>query len=148
VPFLVFISPAYTINSCVVSPISGILYRLSLLSIMISRVASYYISSTRIVIRHLRTCSCFHPCFYMPHCFIHSLTCIWLSCLWTSLHYFLSQLVSSTMLFSCSLMYLVTGISLLVRRIMMLTFSLACCLLKYLHSPVAYSTGSILSHQY
>ena len=61
-------------------------------------------------------------------------------------HYFLSQLVSSTMLFRRFLLYLVTGISHLVRRITTLSPAYTHFSLEYLRSPAAHSAGSTLSH--
>jgi len=109
---------------------------------------SYSYSSTRIFIMHRVHMLLFTPLFLYATLFHTSLTCIWLSCLRTSLHYFLSQLVSSTTLFSRSLLYLVTGISLLVRRIMTLSPAHTHCSPEYLRSPAAHSAGSTLSHQY
>jgi len=107
---------------------------------------SYSYSSTRIFITHRIHMLLFTPLFLYATLFHTSLTCVWPSCLRTSLHYFLSQLVSSTTLFSRSLLYLVTGISLLVRRIMTLSPAHMHCSLEYLHSPAAHSAGSTLSH--
>jgi len=102
---------------------------------------SYSYSSTRIFHTHLVYMLLFTPVFLYTTQFHTSLTCVWLSCLRTSLHYFLLQLVSSTTLFSCSLLYLVTGISLLVRRITMLSPThmhclLECLLARLLHTPL------------
>jgi len=107
---------------------------------------SYSYSSTRIFITHLVHMLLFTPLFLYATLFHTSLTCVWLSCLRTSLHYFLSQLVSSTTLFSRSLLYLVTGISHLVRRITTLSPAHTHCSLEYLRSPAAHSAGSTLSH--
>ena len=107
---------------------------------------SYSYSSTRIFITHCVHMLLFTPLFLYATLFHTSLTCVWLSCLRTSLPYFLSQLVSSTTLFSRSLLYLVTGISLLVRRITTLSPPHTHCSLEYLPSPAAHSTGSTLSH--
>ena len=93
---------------------------------------SYSCSSTRIFTTHLTHILLFTPLFlYATLCYTQSDMCQ-LFCLWLSLHYFLLQLVILSMLFSCSLMYLVTGISLLVRTTMTLHFSLAYCSLEYL----------------
>jgi len=107
---------------------------------------SYSYSSTRIFITHLVHMLLFTPLFLYATLFHTSLTCIWLSCLRTSLYYFLSQLVSSTMLFSHSLLYLVTGILYLVRRITTPSPAYMYCLLEYLRTPAAHSAGSTLSH--
>jgi len=107
---------------------------------------SYSYSSTRIFITHRIHMLLFTALFLYATLFHTSLTCVWLSCLRTSLHYFLSQLVSSTTLFSRSLLYLVTGFSLLVRRIMTLSPAHTHCSLEYLRSPAAHSAGSTLSH--
>jgi len=107
---------------------------------------SYSYSSTRIFMTCLTHMLLFTPLFLYATLFHTSLTCVWLFCLRTSLHYFLSQLVSSTTLFSRSLMYLVTGISLLVRRIPMLSPAHTDCSLEYLRSPAAHSASSTLSH--
>jgi len=104
-------------------PLILLLFHLFPVSIIVISVIYYNISgcfysysSTRIFTMYLVYMLLFTPLFLYATLFHTSLTCIWLSCLRTSLHYFLSHLVSSTTLFSCSLLYLVTGISLLVRR--------------------------------
>jgi len=102
---------------------------------------SYSYSSTRIFNMYLVHMLLFTPLFLYAILFHTSLTCVWLSCLRTSLHYFLLQLVSSTTLFSCSLLYLVTGISFLIRRITTLSpahthHSLAYLLACLLHTPL------------
>jgi len=107
---------------------------------------SYSYSSTRIFITHLVYMLLFTPLFLYATLFHTSLTCVWLSWLRTSLHYFLSQLVSSTTLFSRSLLYLVTGILHLVRRITTLSPAHTHCSLEYLRSPATHSAGSTLSH--
>jgi len=107
---------------------------------------SYSYSSTRIFITHLTHMLLFTPLFLYAILVHTSLTCVWLFCLQTSLYYFLSQLVSSTTLFSCSLLYLVTGISLIVRRITTLSPAYTYCSLEYLRLPAAHSAGSTLSH--
>ena len=144
-PISCVISPAYTVNSLVVSSISGIYYLLSIIYYDISG-CSYSYSSTRIFIMHLTHMLLFTPLFLYATLFHTSLTCVWLSCLRTSLHYFLPQLVSSTTLFSRSLLYLVTGISHLVRRITTLSPAHTHCSLEYLRSPAAHSASSTLSH--
>jgi len=111
---------------------------------------SYSYSSTRIFITHLTHMLLFTPLFLYATLFHTSLTCVWLSWLRTSLHYFLSQLVSSTMLFSRSLLYLVTGISLLVRRITTLSpahqhSSLQYLLARLLHTPLVQRYPTILT---
>jgi len=142
--------------SCVISwliPLILLLIHLFPVSIIVISViyydisgCSYSYSSTRILITHLVHMLLFTPLFLYATLFHTSLTCIWLSCLRTSLHYFLSQLVSSTMLFSRSLLYLVTGISLSVRRITMLSPAYMHYSLEYLRSPAAHSAISTLSH--
>ena len=104
-------------------PLIILLFHLSSVFIIVISViyydisgCSYSYSSARIFITHLVHMLLFTPLFLYATLFHTSLTCVWLSCLRTSLYYFLSQLVSSTMLFSRSLLYLVTGISLLVRK--------------------------------
>jgi len=144
--------------SCVISrliPLILLLFHLFPVSIIVISVISYDISgcsysysSIRIFITHLVHMLLFTLLFLYATLFHTSLTCIWLSYLWTSLHYFLSQLVSPTTLFSRSLLYLVTGISLLVRRITTLSTAHTHCSLEYLCSPAAHSDGSTLSHQY
>ena len=102
---------------------------------------SYSYSSTRIFITNLIHMLLFTPLFLYATLFHTQSDMHQLFCLWTSVHCFLLQLVIYSTLFSCSLMYLVTGISLLVRRIMTLHFSLAHCSHKYLlacllHTPL------------
>jgi len=110
---------------------------------------SYSYSSTRLFITHLVHMLLFTPLLLYATLFHSSLTCVWPFCLWTFLHCFLSKLESSTMLFSRSLLYLVTGISLLVQRIMTLflllihtahwnIFSLACYTLRWFHAIPPY----------
>jgi len=130
-----------------------LLFHLFPVSIIVISVIYYDISgcsysylSTRIFIMHLTHMLLFTPLFLYAILFHTSLTCVWLSCLRTSLHYFLSQLVSSTTLFSRSLLYLVTGISLLVRRITTLFPAYTHCSLEYLRLPAAHSASSTLSH--
>jgi len=134
-------------------PLILLLFHLFLVSIIVITViyynisgCSYSYSSTRIFITHLVHMLLFTPLFLYATLFHTSLTCIWLSCLRTCLHYFLLQLVSSTTLFSRSLLYLVTGISLLVRRITMLSPAYTHCSLEYLRSPAAHSAGLTLAH--
>jgi len=134
-------------------PLILLLFHLFSVSIIIISViyydilgCSYSYLSTRIFITHLVYMLLFTPLFLYATLFHTSLTCIWLSCLWTSLHYFLLQLVSSITLLSHSLLYLVIGILLLVRRIMTLSPAYTHYSLEYLHSPAAYSAGSMLSH--
>ena len=115
-PVSCVISPAYTVNCLVfyLFPVSIIV-----ISVIYYDIpgCSYSYSSTRIFITHHVHMLLFTSLFLYATLFHTSLTCVWLYCLRTSLHYFLSQLVSSTTLFSRSLLYLVTGISHLVRRI-------------------------------
>jgi len=133
----------------------ALLFHLFPVSIIVISVIYYDISGcsyshlfTRIFIMHLTHMLLFTPLFLYATLFHTSLTCVWLSCLRTSLYYFLSQLVSSTTLFSRSLLYLVPGISLLVRRITMLSPAYTHCSVEYLRSPAAHSAGLILSHYY
>jgi len=134
-------------------PLIPLLFHLFPVSIIIIFViyydilgCSYSYSSTRIFITHLVYMLLFIPLFLYATLFHTSLTCVWLSCLRTSLYYFLAQLVSSTTLFSRSLLYLVTGISHLIRRTTTLFPAHTHCSLEYLRSPAAHSTGSTLSH--
>jgi len=137
-------------------PLILLLFHLFPVSIIIISViyydilgCSYSYSSTRIFTMHLVHMLLFTPLFLYATLFHTSLICVWLSCLRTSLHYFLSQLVSSTTLFSRSLLYLVTGISLLVRRITTLSPAHTHCSLEYLlarllHTPLVQSYPTIL----
>jgi len=152
-----------SIGTCILHPVLVLFARLILLIVLLFHLflvsiivisviyydisgCSYSYSSTRIFITHLTHMLLFTTLFLYTTLFHTSLTCVWLSCLWTSLHYFLSQLVSPTTLFSCSLLYLVTSILLLVRRITTLSPAYTHCSLKYLRSPAAHSAGSTLSH--
>jgi len=142
--------------SCVISqliPLILLLIHLFLISIIIISViyydisgCSYSYSSTRLFITHLVHMLLFTPLLLYATLFHSSLTCVWPFCLWTFLHCFVSKLESSTMLFSRSVLYLVTGISLLVRRITTLSPAYTHCSLQYLRSPAAHSAGSTLSH--
>jgi len=113
---------ARTVGTCILHPFLVLFPRLILLIILLFHLfpvsiivisviyydisgCSYSYSSTRIFIAHLTNMLLFTPLFLYATLFHTSLTCIWLSCLRTSLHYFPSQLVSSTTLFSRSLFF-------------------------------------------